>query len=310
MSQNVQSQSTALTGARQTMSAWSKLIESPEDIPAIYKTCFEKHFGSEQAFPYVILTPALDNHTHKITEKLVCDTADRLYVFEKNGDRIDTNCYPYQEIYSSEVGSILLYSWLTIRGKTSEGEPSVSTIEFNTTSKRYFESVLNKLRPAFETMDETQIAAEKDKFNSLSDINFKFMNHGRESLLPGETVLHFLLQSELRQPLFTIFDKTFYKTLSLTHMAVVTNRELILICDTGNTKEQRSDRYGGIWQYIPLRYIDSVSLSEVVDDKLTLSIHCQPDRTIEKLFDISNLPNLQQLCFELQSLTERTRSTE
>jgi len=90
---------------------------------------------------------------------------------------------------------------------------------------------------------------------------------------------------------------------------MITDQELILIQDTGNDKDGRATRYGGIWQYIPLRCIDSVSLSEVANDRLTLSIRCQPDRTIEKLFDISNLPELQQLCFELQTLTEHARVT-
>jgi hypothetical protein len=89
---------------------------------------------------------------------------------------------------------------------------------------------------------------------------------------------------------------------------VITDQELILIQDTGTGKDGRASRYGGIWQYIPLRCIDSLSLSEVADDRLTLSIHCQPDRTIEKLFDISSLPELQQFSFELQRLSERARA--
>lgn len=309
MSQNLQSQSTVLTAARQTMAAWSKLVESREDIPAVYKTHFDKTFDTEQRFPVVILTPSLDKFPRKTTEKLICDTDDALYIFEKNGNQIETACYPYRDMYGSEIGIILLDSWLTIHGRTSQGEVAVSKIEFNTTSRRYFEPILNKLRPTPTTMDKAHFAAEKDKFNSLSAINFKFMNYGRESLHPGETVIRFLLQSEIRQPLFTIFGKTFHKTLSHTHFTVITDQELILIRDTGNDKDGRAGRYGGIWQYIPLRYIDSVFLSEVADDRLTLSVRCQPDRTIEMLFDISNLPELQQLCSELQSLTEHTRAT-
>ena len=128
------------------------------------------------------------------------------------------------------------------------------------------------------------------------------MNYGRESLVSGETVLHFLLQPQIRQPLFTIFGKTFHKVLSLTHLTVVTDQELILIQESGSGKEGRAGRYGGIWQYIPLRSIISVSLSAVDNDRLTLLIRCQPDRTVEALFDISNLPELQQLRDQLQIL--------
>jgi hypothetical protein len=309
MSQNLQGQSTVWTAARQTMAAWSKLIESREDIPVVFITHFDNTFDGEQRFPLVIWTPALERFPRKTTEKLICDTRDALYIFEKNEDQIDLTCYGYRDLYGSEVGIVLLDSWLTIRGKTSGDDASVSTIEFNTTSTRYFATILDKLRPFPRTMDKMQIAAEKDKFNALSRTNFKFMNYGRESLVPGETVLQFLLQEEIRQPIFTIFGKTFYKTLSLTHLSIITDKELILIQDTGSGRETRASRYGGIWQYIPLHCIDSVSLSEVVNERLTLSIRCQPDKMIEKLFDISNLPELQQFCFELQLLTERAHST-
>ena len=306
MSQNIQTQNTVMTAAKQTMAAWSRLIEAREDIPAIYKSHFDKYFGSAERFPLVIWTPVLDKFPRKTTEKLICDTETAVYIFEKKGHQIDIQCFPYREIYSSEVGSILLETWLTVRGKTSDAKPAVSTIEINTTSRRYFETILNKLRPAFKTMDMAQVAAEKNKFDRLSTINFKFMNYGRESLLPGETVLRFLLQPEIRQPLFTIFGKTFDRSLSLAHLIVVTDQELILIQDTGSERDSRVNRYGGIWQYIPLRSIDSVSISEAANKRAALSIQCQPDRTLQILFDISNLPELEQIRSQLQMLIEGT----
>jgi hypothetical protein len=204
------------------------------------------------------------------------------------------------------VGSILLETWLTIRGKTSEAKPAVATIQINTTSKRYFEPILNKLRPAFKTMDMAQVAAEKNKFSRLSTVNFKLMNYGRESLLPGETVLRFLLQPEIRQPLFTIFGKTFDKSLSLAHLIVVTDQELILIQDTGSERDSRVNRYGAIWQYIPLRSIDSVSIAEAANKSVMLSIQCQPDQVLQILFDVSSLPELEQTRSQLQMLIEGT----
>ncbi|MBL8103554.1 MAG: hypothetical protein JNM02_13555 [Anaerolineales bacterium] len=307
MSHNLQSQNTVMTAARQTMAAWSKLIESREEIPAVYKTHFDKTFQGGGPFPLVIWTPALDRFPRKTTEKLICDTDDALYVFEKNGGQVDLTCYAYREVFSLEMGIILLESWLIIRGKTDKGQPTVSTIEINTTSKRYFEPILNKLRPAFESMDKLQFAAEKEKFNRLSTVDFKFMNYGRESLVPGETVVRFLLQSEIRQPLFTIFGKTFDKTLAFAHIAILTDQELILIEDAGSGRESRAKSYGGIWQYIPLRTIDSVSLSEITNGRVTLSIQCRPERRLPILFDASNLPELEQFRTDLQAWIGRSR---
>ncbi|MGB8980696.1 MAG: hypothetical protein WCC12_02365, partial [Anaerolineales bacterium] len=287
MSQDSQSENTVITAARQTMAAWSKVIESREDIPSVYRNLFDRHFDTRQHFPYVILTPPLDKFLRKTTEKLVCDTDDAIYVFERDGNQIDASRYAYRDVYGVEVGVVLLDAWLTISGKTSAGEAGLSTIEFNTTSLRYFEPILKKMRPAPRPVDKAVLAAERDKFDSLATANFKFMNYGRESLIPGETVLQILLQPEIRQSLLTVFGKTFYKTLSPAHLTVVTDRELILIRDVERGRKA-TDRYGGVWQYMPLHRLDSVNLSDAANDRLTLSIHCQPGRTIEKLFESSS----------------------
>lgn len=307
MSQNLQS--TVLTGAKQTMAAWSRVIESREDVPAVYKNCFDEHFGSDSHFPYVILTPPLDKFARKTTEKLVCDAGDAIYIFERNGSQIDASCYPYRDIYGMEMGIILLDSWLTIRGKTSQGQVSVATIQFNTTSMRHFASILNKLRSAPQAVDEAQIAIEKDKFDYLSAINFKFMNYGRESLIPGETVLQILLQPEIRRPLWTIFGKTFYKTVSLAHLAIITDRELILIRDAERSRKSQLSRYGGVWQFFPLSCLDTLTLLENADKRLTLSIQCRSGQTIEKLFEASRQPELEQFCSQLQTLIDSLHAT-
>jgi hypothetical protein len=303
MSQHLQGHTDVLTGARQTMTAWSKVIESREDIPTVYKTYFDKEFSDTQLFPHVILTPALDKSPRKTTEKLICDTHDALYVFERIGNQIDAKCYPYPDIFGSESGIVLLDSWLTVHGRTRQGETATSKIEVNTTSLRYFTSIQRKLRPSLHTIDKTGFKAEKDKFGSLSTVNFKFMNYGIESLIPGETVLQILLQPEIRQSLFTIFAKTFYRNVSPAHLTILTDQELIVLQDVQQqNKESKMSHYGGIWQYIPLRCIESITLSEAARDRLTLSIHCQPGRTIEKLFEASKRAELEQLRSRFQTL--------
>ncbi len=300
MSHNLQS--TVLTGARQTMAAWSKVIESHEDIPVVYRSYFDKYVGNEQSFPHVILTPPLDKFPRTTTEKLICDTDDVIYIFERHGNQITASSYSYRDICEVELGIILLDSWLTLSGKTSQGEAGFSTIEFNTASMRHFATILNKLRSAPQVMDKAQFTAEKDKFDHLSAVNFKFMNYGRESLIPGETVLQILLQPEIRQPLWTLFGKTFYKIISLAHLTILTDKELILIRDTERGKASQISRYGGVWQFIPLSCLASWTLSESANERLTLSIRCHPGKTIEKIFEVSSQLELEQFCSQLQAL--------
>ncbi len=309
MPRNLHSPSTALTAARQTMAAWSKVIECREDIPVFYKHEFDRYFESARRFPYVVLTPSLDKYPRNTNEKLACDSGDSIYIFEKDGDHIETVCFPYRDICDVELGIILLDSWLTISGKTASGKMDTCTLAFNTTSLRHFAGILNKLRSAPEVIDSAQLARERDKFDYLSAVNFKFMNSGRESLLPGETVLQILFQPEIRQPLLTLFGRLFYKTISPAHLAAITDRELILIRDAERGRKSQISRYGGVWQYLPLSCIDRLTLSETAEERSLLSIQCNSGKTIEKLFEASNRAELQQFCAQLQTLIDRAHAS-
>ena len=304
MTQDVQSQNMLMTGARQTMAAWSKLLESREEIPALYQSQFEEHFAEGAAFPYVIWMPALNRTAGWTTEKLICDTPEALYIFEKNGKQVDAFSYVYGDVYSVEDGNILLDAWLMVSGKTQGGEVRVTALHFNMTSKRYFEGILRKLRGFHPDADASALAAQKDKFNALSNRSFKFMNYGRESLLPGETVQGFIHQPGIKNPFFSILGMTFYKPASLAYMVVSTDRELILIQETGNDKELSPARYGGIWQYVPLRCVDSVTVEALTADTVKLLIRCQPDAVIERVFDGAALPELERFCTDLRTMTE------
>ncbi|MBK9780309.1 MAG: hypothetical protein IPP55_09705 [Anaerolineales bacterium] len=244
--------------------------------------------------------PALERNLGRTTERLICDTPEAVYIFEKNGQQVNSLSYLYENVYGVEDGNILLDAWLTIHGQTQTGETQATTLYFNMTSKRHFEGILHKLRGFTQEADASSVAAQKDKFNSLSDRSFKFMNYGRESLLPGETVQGFIHQPGIKNPFFTIFGMTFYKPASLAHMVVRTDRELILIQETGDDKEMSPARYGGIWQYIPLHCIDSISVEDTAEDRVKLLIRCQPDALIEKIFDRSNLEELETFCMDMQ----------
>jgi hypothetical protein len=299
MSENLNTQSAVLTGAKQTMAAWSKVIDSYEAVPAIYRSFFETQFADKQQFPYTVLAPSLVKPRGKTSEKLIYDANDAIHILERIGSQVTIKSYPYQTVCTVEVGSILLSSWLTINGLTSTGETSVSTIDYNTASARYFSPFLNKLRPAPQSVDESEFNAEKDKFDYLSAISFKLMNFGRSSLVYGEIVRHSLLQSEIREPIWTILGSMFQRTISPAHLTILTNQELILIHDVERGKEVPGPRYGGVWQYIPLCSITSATLSKPINDRITLSITLSSNETIEKLFEVSRKSELEQLCAQL-----------
>jgi hypothetical protein len=72
---------------------------------------------------------------------------------------------------------------------------------------------------------------------------------------------------------------------------------LILIQDIPQRgRKTEKANYGGIWQYIQLRNIKSVTWTETENNRLTLSIAVFPDNIIEKLFAVSSKPELEQIC--------------
>ncbi len=297
MSEDLNSSTAVLTGAKQTMGSWSRVIESYEGIPALYKNFLDPQIADNRQFPHMVFAPAILKAQTQTTEKLIYDTVDTLHVLERMGNQVITKRYPYRSVYLVEMGSILLDSWLTISGMTSMGEAAVSTIDFNTSSARHYLPFMDKLRPRSGEVDQTQLSAEQDKFNYLSELNFKFMNYGRSSLVGGEIVSQILLQPEIREPMWALFGDRFQRTVSAAHLVILTNRELILIQDVlRRGRKTRKDNYGGIWQYIHLRNIRSVTWSETENGWLTLTIAIPPNPTIKKLFAVSSKPELQRLC--------------
>ena len=296
MSENLNSESAVLTGAKQTMASWSKVIESYEDVPNLYKSFFETQIADNRQFPHTVLAPTIVKPKGKTTEKLIYDTVNAIHILERSGSQVVTKSYPYQSVCSVEMGNILLYSWLTISGITNTGEASTSTIDFNTSSTRHFATFMDKLRPSPQGANEMQLKVEKEKFDYLLPLNYKFMNFGRSSLIGGETVVQILLQPEIREPVWALLGDMFRRMISPAHLTILTDHELILIQDIEYGDKVLESNYGGIWQYIPLRSIRSVAWSEAENDRLTLSIAVFPDLRIKKIFAVSSRAELEKLC--------------
>jgi hypothetical protein len=279
------------------MAAWTKVIDSLGDVPPVYKGFFEKRTGGE--FPFTLLAPALVKPKGKTTEKLVCDMDDAIHILERKGSQIVAKSYPYRDVCTVEIGSILLSSRLTVGGVTNTGEADSSTVDFNTSGFRHYEVFMKKLRPSPGEIGEGQFKAEQDKFDYLSALNFKLMNFGRNSLLGGETVRQVILQPEIKKPVWAMLGDLFQKLVTPPHLTVLTSHELILIEDVGRGRKAHESQYGGVWQYIPLRSIQSADWSETGDDCLTLSLTVAPHQTIEKIFSVGTQTELRQCCVQL-----------
>jgi len=300
------SSSFVLTGAQQTMGAWTKVIESHAAIPEIYKDFFSSSVGSQEAFPYVVLAPAFTWGRHKTTEKLVYEVDDTLYIVAGTGTEIVVHAYPLKTICDIEVGTILLYSWFTIHGMTTAGLMSATTVEFNSTSLRHYAAFIAKIRPQPSAADDAELQKAQAAFDYLATESFKFMNYGRSSLVEGEKVIYTLWQPEIRERIFPWLRVPLYRTVSTAHLAILTDKELILIReDERSSRGKKGVRYGGVWQYIPLRSIVSVSVEQFTENLLLLSVKLSSMGHTDQLFALASRPEVTRL----QNAIEKMRGS-
>lgn len=292
-----------LSAAELARSSWAVRIKSYEDVPDVFKDFFKPFLEAGQAFPYTILTPTQERFINRQTEKLISDLGSEIYVLKKSGNIFETQCYPIGGISYLEFRNALLASSFKICGMTSREVYISSTLIFNSVTDYLFKPILYKARPGafgFENATENQ---ETEKFEGLAKVNFKFMNFARHSLSGGEKVLHFVLQPEMKESILTFLRKTYYRTISPTHMLILTDRELITIRE--EAIQGARDRYGGIWDYIPVDKIDSLSVSEEGNNLLRLIVQLPEDISFGFLFHSSLKEELDQIMTSFKGLAAK-----
>ena len=292
----------AMTGGRQTMSSWSKVIESPDAVPDVYRSSFNTVLEHEPTMPYTVFAPAIAGLRHRTTEKLLCEAHGTIYVWERVSNRVILAAYPTETISDLEMGEILLFSWITIGGVTHAGEVSATTIEYNTATSRHYAHFVSLLRPAPDQRAGLTLDGEQAKFNRLASEDFKFGGFACSSLVEGEQVRQIVWQPKIRKALTRLGKFAFYLTLSLPHVVILTDKELIVIQDDERTRENRGVRYGGKWRYAALKHIAAVALSAKGDDTVTLSLTLVPGgRQIEIVFATSLKEQIARLRASLEN---------
>jgi len=284
-----------------TKSSWATHIKSYAEVPDFYESFFEPFLADGCTLPYTVLTPSYENFIHKTTEKLISDFGNDIYVLERIGDSFETQCYPIDGIIYVEMRTALLAASFRLCGFTNQGNHVSSTLKFNSVTDYLFAPILKRVRSVPVDSKDVGQGTETDKFSCLADVNFKFMNLAKHSLLEGEKIIQFILQPEINEKILTILKKTYYRTISTTHMIILTDRELIVIQE--EAIHRREDRYGGIWEYIPLNKIKSLSVRGENDGLLELTIQLPDETSFKLLFQASAEEELNKLSDRFKEIT-------
>jgi len=276
-----------LSASEQTRLSWARLVRSYGDLPEVFHDPLAALAGGAAGLPYAVLTPSFQGFLRRPGEKLICALDGAICVIDKVHNRAVSTIYPVGEINTVETGSILLKAWITLTGLDTSGALSSSTLQFNAVGESLFAPIVNMVRPQPDASTGVDHSAEMDKFNGLAPLNFKFMNYARRTIIPGEEVVRFILQPEVRIGAPRLLGRSWWGTIHPAHLTILTGSELIIIRDEAGVRWNPDAKHGGIWTYIRLSRITSASLAQTDGGMLALSIHLPGDDRLSLLFSAS-----------------------
>lgn len=296
-----------MTGAQQTMQSWVKVIDTWDEVPEIYQAVY-RSLVDPAALPYTVFTPPQGGvRGRRPAERLLCDLGDTFAVLEWTGRQVVIYQFPWKDIYSLELGNVLLYSWFSIHGCAVGGSPSALTVDFNESTIRHLEPFFRKMRPPACAPQGYDFNVELHKLDYLERVHFKFMSFARRSLTPGQRIVQSLYQPALRQPLLTVLGRSLYRTLVRSHMILLTDQEVVLIAEVGQSSkdEGRIGKYQGIWRFVPLQHLRAAALAELSGGLCAFTFHLADGAQVTALFDGALSPQIESLKTALDAVLEK-----
>lgn len=280
----------------------ARLIRSGDPVPEAFQRSYEALLSSATGQPYTVYLPPYRRIKDSTNGRLVCCLGANVHVLEDDGGQVTSVCYPVEQVSFIEVGRSLLYSWIRLYGQTTGGGATVTDLRFNSVTDYVLAPMVAWARPGASTSEEVDLAAERDKFSYLRQVNFKLGNYSRSSIAPGERVIQHIYQPEIRVEALRLLGLPLYKKRSNAHMIILADKELILIQDGAFNRLGRHAAYGGIWHYIPLDKIASISIAGTEDNLLTLSIAVPGHDRLDLLYSPSLRPELDQLVSRFEAM--------
>jgi hypothetical protein len=284
-----------LTAAEQTRLTWARLIETPGEAPPAYGDSLRALAAELGCFPRCILTPSYAGFLTRTTEKLVCCYGDRIHILECVDSELRSVIYAQPAIDLMEFGSILLKAWLKIVGTDNSGQHTTTTMKFNAVTDFLVLPILAGWRSRLQRPGTASLADERAKFDPLSRDHYKFMNVARKVLLPGDRVLAYVMQPEMRAPVIELFGHTISLLKAPAHIVVLTARELIVAAEESHSGWRDDGRYGSISTYIPLHKIAGVEISAMANGCLQLTIQLPEEEEVRIDFAATHATDVDRL---------------
>lgn len=246
---------------------WPRAISSYKEIPAGFLAEFP---GEDAGFPYTVLIPGGEPSTfeNNVNPQMLCLYDDRLVSLEAIRGDVQTTEYALKSITSVEHGRVLLNSWLSIHSASRS-----KTFHFSSSVAHVFSPIVNAFRATdggvvSEKEADANTPDEVTKLGYLWKKNFKYFNYAKQSLAPGVKVEASVYQEEIPLSKLNLFNRPIFSSYLSGHLAVLTDRELIFIKESEEVRAIHDTSYGGVFSYIPLQGVRSVTFDSTDDKKV------------------------------------------
>lgn len=274
--------SSRLSPDDQTRLSWATQIQCLQEVPPEFQWFFNLHKVTDIKFPYTVITPSFEGFLHRYQEKMVCLHGAKVYIIDKTSRNYLS--FKFQDVSLMEFKKVLLDSRFTLCGLEHSGKSTKIDLHFNTVTEGLFWEIMRRIRKSFfQSVAET----EKPLFDELRQESFKFASYCRNCLIPGEKIMHLIWQPELKANclpnlLPKLIKEWFERVVFPNHLLMITDQELILIRE--DEHENRNEKYGAIWQVIPLSKIRSIDQTDQENGLLKFTLHLTDGTHIDSLF--------------------------
>ena len=186
------------TSTTETIRTWPKIISNIDEVPSYFKDYI---YIESNRFPYTIFIPEdvviIHVRAKRTNPILISLYKEKVIILEKTKKGISQQYHNFYGINYLKIESILLYSGIKISSSNV-----VSHIHFNSIRDDFFKQINERIRKYYINMDNkknTQLNFEEklSEYYSQGKINYKFMNYGIKSLLPGQKIKKFIYQEPI-----------------------------------------------------------------------------------------------------------------
>lgn len=280
--------------SQNTMSQWPIMVKRPSQIPDSFCEALDMEFGAK--WPYSVFIPPNKWDTAGKRPKVFSMVEDGIMYFEDMKTEVKQVFYPFEDILYVEIGRMLLSSWMTIHGMV-HGQYRQSTISYNTVRDDLFDPIIERIRTCI-TPDEALLEGQNgERLSDLKQLDMKFLNYTKNSLLPGEKIINIIYQPSVQEA----HQQTMSELPEHTHAVVLTDNELILIKEDNHKYKNIHSNYGVVKEFIPLTHIAEMSTEEA-QSSLKMHVNLNDKDELDRTFTDDQSDKLSQLIDKFKRL--------